>query len=239
MTSPKTNTALGGLFDRRERWSLSRRGWIAVVLVVSATGAFAFFFLHPFLAITDRVKTNTLVVEGWIHDYAIRAAVNEFTNGGYSHVYSTGGPVVGSGKYINDFNTSASVGADRLKAAGLAPHLVDMVPSRARDRERTYGAAVALRRWFTERGVAVRGINIVTEGVHSRRTRLLFQKAFGPTVEIGVISIPNSEYDAERWWSNSEGVKEVFTEFAAYIYVRLFFWPDDQQSVVKIQKSDH
>jgi uncharacterized SAM-binding protein YcdF (DUF218 family) len=222
----KANTALGGLFDRRERWSLSRRGWIGFAFLMALAGSFLFFFLHPFMAITDRVKTDTLVVEGWIHDYAIRAAAAEFTNGRYAQVYSTGGPVVGSGAYINDFNTSASVGADRLKATGLPPHLVHMVPSRARERERTYGAALALRRWFAEHGVAVRGFNVVTEGVHSRRTRHLFQKAFGPDVQVGVISIPNSEYDAQRWWGNSEGVKEVFTETAAYIYVRLFFWPD-------------
>ena len=184
------------------------------------------FGIHPFLAITQRVETDTLVVEGWIHDNAILAAAAEFTNRNYSRVYSTGGPVVGSAGYINDFNTAASVGADRLKAAGLASNVVYMVPSQARDRERTYGAAVALRRWFANHGTSVRRINVVTEGVHSRRTRLLFEKAFGPDVEIGVISIPHSDYDAKRWWRYSEGVKEVAIDTVAYIYARFFFWPD-------------
>ena len=55
--------------------------------------------------------TDTLVVEGWIHEYAIRAAVEEFKKGSYQRVFTTGGPVVGNGGYVNDYQTSASVGA--------------------------------------------------------------------------------------------------------------------------------
>ena len=80
-------------------------------------GGLIFKGIYPFLAITHRVNADVLVVEGWIHEYAIRAAAEEFRSGSYRRVFTTGGPVVGIGRYINDFQTSASVGADLLKKA--------------------------------------------------------------------------------------------------------------------------
>ncbi|PYV68416.1 MAG: cytosine deaminase, partial [Acidobacteria bacterium] len=64
------------------------------------------------MAVTHRVDTNVLVVEGWVHEYAIRAALKEFQGSHYQRVLTTGGPVEGTGGYINDYQTSASVGAD-------------------------------------------------------------------------------------------------------------------------------
>jgi uncharacterized SAM-binding protein YcdF (DUF218 family) len=169
------------------------------------------------------------VVEGWIHEYAIRAAVKEFQSNHYQRVFTTGGPVVGSGGYINDFHTSASVGADLLRKNGLANESVQMVPSREMDRDRTYGSAVALRNWFRDRNMGVAAINIVTEDLHARRTRLLFQKAFGNDVKVGIIAVANVDYPANRWWRYSQGLKNVVSEFAAYLYARFFFWPAQQK----------
>jgi uncharacterized SAM-binding protein YcdF (DUF218 family) len=219
--------AMWGVFDRKERWSLSGRGWLIVASALLLVGALVFKGVYPFLATTDRVNANILVVEGWIHEYGIRAAVKEFRSNHYEHVFATGGPVVGSGGYINDFYTSASVGADLLKKCGLPDQRVQMVPSRVMDRDRTYGSAVALRNWFRDHNMAVSSIDVVTEDLHARRTRLLFQKALGDKVAVGVIAIPNPDYDAKRWWRYSAGLKEVVSEAAAYVYARLLFYPSE------------
>ena len=217
--------ALLGLFDRRERWSLSRRGWLTIMLGLLLSAAVVMTSLHPFLAATQRVPTDILVVEGWINAYAIRAAAEEFRKGSYRHVFTTGGPVVGSGRYINDYNTTASVGADLLKGAGVPGESLHMVPSRVMDRHRTYNSAIALRDWFDEHNMPVRSINVLTEDAHGRRTRLLFQKALGDDVAVGVIAVPNPDYDPRYWWRYSEGVREVLSEGVAYIYARFFFYP--------------
>ena len=75
------------------------------------------------------------------------------------------------------------------------------------DRDRTYGSAVALRSWFRDHKIAVRGINVLTEDVHARRTRLFFQKALGPQIRVGIIGVINPDYDSKYWWCYSEGVK--------------------------------
>jgi uncharacterized SAM-binding protein YcdF (DUF218 family) len=205
-----------------------------LVVVIVLSGAFSFLWrVYPFLAVTLRVDTNVLVVEGWVHEYAIRAGAQEFKAGSYQRVFTTGGPVEGTGGYINDYQTSASVGADRLIKSGLANESVQMVPSRVMDRDRTYGSAVALRNWFRENNMPVRSINVVTEDVHARRTSLLFRKALGDDVAVGVIAVPNPDYDSRHWWRYSQGVKDVFAETVSYLYARLLFYPSsrDEKSV--------
>jgi len=216
---------LFGVFVRKERWGISWQGWLIVLTGIVATLCLFLFRIYPFLAVTHRVNTNVLVVEGWIHEYAIRAAVKEFQSNHYQRVFTTGGPVVGSGGYINDFCTSASVGADLLKKCGLPDERLQMVPSRVMDRDRTYASAVALRNWFRDHNMTVSGIDVVTEDLHARRTRLLFEEALGKNVTVGIIAVPNPDYDARRWWRYSDGVREIIGESIAYIYARFFFYP--------------
>jgi len=222
--SSKRNSAFGGLLRREYRWVLSLRAKLLLLVALVALSLGTLLGVYPFLAITQRVDADVLVVEGWVHPYAIRASVEEFENHSYQNVFTTGGPVIGKGGYINDYQTSASVGADSLKKEGLPAELVQIVPSHFMGRDRTYSSATALWNWFREHDLPVRSINIVTEGAHARRTRLLFEKALGPKVTIGIIAVPNPDYDAKHWWRYSEGVEDVVTEVVAYVYARLFFW---------------
>jgi uncharacterized SAM-binding protein YcdF (DUF218 family) len=228
--NPSSKRCLG-LLTRKEQWGLSWRGWIVIALAVFCGSYWLFTSIYPFLATTHRVDTKVLVVEGWVHKYAIRAAVREFQTGSYETVFSTGGPVEGSGGYTNDFNTSASVGADLLKKNGLPASVLSMVPSRVMDRDRTYGSAVALKNWIDQHQVNVTGLNIITEDVHARRTRLLFQRAFGNRVRLGVIAVQNPDYDPAHWWRYSQGLKDIVSEGCAYLYAKFFFSPHEENPV--------
>ena len=213
------------MINLRERWGLTRRGWLVAGLVVIAAGLLLVLGIHPFLAVTHPVDGNVLVVEGWVDQYAIDAAVKEFNAGHCEKIYTTGGPVIGNGGYINDYNTSASVGANLLVKAGVPASRVQMAPSRVSGRDRTYSSALALRDYFQTNGVAVKSFNVLTEDVHARRTRLLFQEAFGRETTVGIIAVPDPDYDAKHWWRYSEGVREVLGESIAYVYAKFFFWP--------------
>lgn len=224
-TSSASGRRLGGLITRRERWVLSGRGWLAVLALAVAAAVGFLVGVHPFFAITARVETRLLVVEGWIDLYAMKVAAEEFRRGGYERIFTTGGPVRGLGGYTNDYNTSASVGADRLKLVGVPAAVVQMVPSRVIGRDRTYSSALAFKTWCAENNVPLTRINVVTADVHARRTRMLFQEALGPEVEVGIISVPHPDYDPRRWWAYSQGVRAVLGECIAYVYARLFFHP--------------
>lgn len=216
------NKRLFGLATRRERWGPSWKGWLVIGLLVIGTAGSLTYAAYPFLAVTHRVNADTLVVEGWVHQYAIRAAVNEFQAGSYERVFTTGGPVTGMGGYTNDYNTSATQAAAQLQAEGLSADLIQAVPAHISDRDRTYSAARALRDWLSKHHSSVRAINVLTQDVHARRTRLLFKRALGDRTTVGVIAVANPDYDARHWWRYSEGVRDVISECIAYLYAKLF-----------------
>src|SRR5277367_4922379 len=103
------------MLKRRERWGLSFKGNLAIAAIALVTGLIVFFNIHPFLAVTRPVDSKILVVEGWVHDFSVDAAVKEFRTGSYERVFATGGPIVGQGGYyISDSQTYASIGAEQL-----------------------------------------------------------------------------------------------------------------------------
>jgi uncharacterized SAM-binding protein YcdF (DUF218 family) len=221
--SPKKS--LLGLISRRTRWGLTWRGWLAVIFTILLLGVVFVWRIHPFLAISKPVGTSVMVVEGWISMPSIEAAAEQFRAGGYDKLYTVAGSPSDSesdpGKNLSE------IVANQFLELGIPPESVFAVPSGSPQRDRTYTSAVSLKNWFEANGAAVSALNVVTEGPHSRRSRLMFEAAFGDDVSIGVISIPDPEYDASHWWRYSEGVKEVVSECAGYFYARFLFRADD------------
>jgi hypothetical protein len=218
-------TTLWGLVDRRLRWSLSWRGRVAVLLALIGAGFLILHGIYPFLAVTDRIDTKTMVVEGWMDQTDLVRVADEYRLGRYQRIFTTGGPVHGMVRSPNEYSTSAHIAAQRLIALGLPAGEIQSVPSYVHERDRTYGAAVALRDWIRGHNMAVPTFVIVTLSVHSRRSRLLFKEAFGDGTKIGVISLENPDYDATHWWRYSEGVKDIASEVVSYLYTRLLFHP--------------
>jgi uncharacterized SAM-binding protein YcdF (DUF218 family) len=213
-----------GLFTRRERWGLSRRGWLVfftAALVVALAWAWN---VQPFLAPTQRVPAKILVMEGWVGQYVARAAAREFVDGHYDFICTTGGLVTGS-EVTNIYNTIASVGAGRLIGEGVPADKVHIVPADKVGRDRTYTSAQALRAWFQEQKISVTEFNLITEDVHARRSWLLFQRAFGGSVKVGIVAVPDPDYEPAHWWYYSEGVREILGESIAYVYAKFLFSP--------------
>jgi hypothetical protein len=220
---PQPRRACWGLVTRRERWGFSFRGWLVLLVATVGLGIFLLLTVHSFLAVTSPTNAEYLVVEGWIHDYAFDEAVVRFRAEHYKKLFTTGGPVRGLSGTTDESDTYASVARNRLIQRGLSREEVIMVPTFRVERDRTYASAVALRDWLAQRHLSPVTLNVATLGVHARRTRLLYEKAFGNEVKIGIIAIPNQEYDNRRWWKYSEGVKEVFGESLGYFYARFIF----------------
>lgn len=221
---------LGGLLTRKERWALSPLGWIVFLLMICIACGAGLILAHPFLAVTDRVDADVLVVENWVHEFAIRAAVDEFRTGHYKHVFTTGGPAVGANGDINASETAAIVNLDWLRYKGMPPEVLQAVPTFVVGHDRTYHSAVALRDWFSQHNMAVHSLNVVSETAHARRTRLLYEKAFGNKVKIGIIAAPNPDYDSRKWWLYSDGFRDVVGEGLAYLYAKLLFHPQAVRS---------
>jgi hypothetical protein len=216
---------LWGMVTRQPRWGLSWRGRLLVLAAALVFGYVLVLRIHIFLCVTQRVDTDILVVEGWSDGYVLRAGAAEFNKGSYKRVFTTGGPNVGDGPYVNDYRTSAGVGAEGLIKAGVPASLVQIVASHEIGRDRTYQSAVALRDWFHQHTLPIHSLNLLTEDAHGRRSQLLFHMAFGDEVKVGIISVTNPDYDPAHWWRYSEGVRQVLSESVSYVYAKLIFYP--------------
>jgi uncharacterized SAM-binding protein YcdF (DUF218 family) len=193
------------------------RGWLLMFSILTVLFVFTVRELYPFMAVTEPVTSGLLVVEGWVSDTTMEATIAEFKRHHYDRVFVTGGPIEHI-TWMNHYKTYAEGGAAALLNLGLKANEVQAVPSTWVRKDRTYTSAVALRNWMQDRNATFTTVHLITEGAHARRSRLMFQRALGSSVTVGVTSVPDSEYDPEHWWQSSAGVKAVVGEVLAYGY---------------------
>jgi hypothetical protein len=213
---------LGGLLRRREVWVPSRRGWLLALVLVIALLVVMRYEAYPFLTVTDRVPADLFVIEGWSPPNTMRQAASEFLQGGYQHVVLIR-PVLETGDQYESGHYSGDYMTRMLIADGVPNEKLSTLFPNVAKKDRTYHSALEVKQWLAHEGISIQSLDIATEGPHARRSRLMYQKAFGDGVKIGVIALDDHEYDPKRWWRTSEGVREVVGESIAYIYARVFF----------------
>ena len=214
-----------GLIKRKKKWALTLRGWLLLCFSIAAVLFFAVFTIHPFLAVNEPVNGDILVVEGWLRDYAVENALKEFRSRDYRFLVVTGGPLA-TGHYLCEYKTCADVTAATLRKLGLSEDLIKVVPAPFAKRNATYTSAIALKKWLSGAAVKCDSLDIYSQGAHARRTRMVFQKALGDKIEVGVIAGDDRGYDPHRWWASNTGARSVVYEMIACIYARFFFYPD-------------
>ncbi len=61
---------------------------------------------------------------------------------------------------------------------------------------------------------AIGSVDVISIGVHARRSRNEFQKACGERIEVGVIAIEDPEAPAGSWWGTKKGWMKLLKEIA-------------------------
>jgi uncharacterized SAM-binding protein YcdF (DUF218 family) len=216
-----------GLLRRRQCLVPTLRGWLLLALGCAALTLVAARAVHPFLAVTDPVPGGVLVVEGWVPDYMLEAAIAEYKQNHYARLFVTGIPLQ-QGAPLSEYTNFAYLGAATLVKLGMNTNDVQAVPTGFTRRDRTYAMALSLKRWWRNHEMAPAKVNLITGGPHARRSRLMFEKALGKGVTVGVIAIPPNDYDERHWWYYSQGVRIIIGEMLAYTYARLLFYPPQE-----------
>lgn len=187
----------------------------AAILLVIIIG-----FIHPFLASNSPIDASTLIAEGWLPDYNLEEVAHIASRQGYKTVFTTGGPLE-KGFFLQEYKTVAELGAATLRK--LLPDSIEViaVPAAFVRKDRTWTAALFLRRWIDSTHCTIKNFNLCSQATHTRRSRLFFRRALGHR-NVGSIALENREYNTKRWWTASSGVRSVIDELVAYLYAVLF-----------------
>ena len=102
------------------------RGLLISIIVFAFLIASGYLFINPvfkylasYLSKSEQVKANVLIVEGWVPDYALEMAYEEFTRNEYEYIITTG-----SNSFTRYFNVS-SIGYLIFKIKGKLNGLAD------------------------------------------------------------------------------------------------------------------
>jgi hypothetical protein len=204
------------LFRKREIPMPTRAGCLlfgaaGIFLLVAAARS-----VYPFLAPGSPISNAKLmIIEGWLPDEVLLQALEQRRPG--QRIVTTGGPVNFGGSLLEQ-KTYADVTAERLIQAGADPAVILSAPADDVVSDRTWAAALAVRRVLDDAGLHTEPCNLYTFGAHARRSRMLYRAALGSDRPLGTVVLDSGEYDFRRWWAGSLSFKHVVGEAVSWIY---------------------
>ncbi|MBP7274894.1 MAG: YdcF family protein [Kiritimatiellae bacterium] len=208
----------------RERRELTWPARGAVLLLALALVRLSAPGMYLWLACGERLPVNPprdVVIEGWLNDAALDHILPWLREHGESLVFCTGGPVE-TGSILVPYHSYAEVTRQRLVQAGIPDERVRSVPAPYAARDRTLASALALRAHLEESSMPAGGrLLLISEGAHTRRSRLLFERALRGIAKVEAWGIPPSRYGRNDWWTLSAGFKTVTGEMIALPYTWL------------------
>lgn len=189
---------------------------------------FCFKNIALYLALNKPNNGQYLVVEGWQSEQSLLQALNTFREGSYQYLITTGGPDT---RTVDPrYKSFAEKSAAFLLSQGIDSKKLVIVSAPASAQNRTFLSAVMVRDWFALQNILPVSIDVFTEGVHAKRTRILYRKAFGSMAEIGIYASAPENYGLRSWWETSSGAKSVITEVVGMLWVTCCFTPGVQGS---------
>jgi len=97
-----------------------------------------------------------------------------------------------------------------LAKGGIAPDMLTALPTPTMSGGRTWSNAVRFSEAAKKDGVLQ--ADVISMGVHARRSRNAYQKACGAGVGIGIVSIPDPMAGRSNWWQHAYGWSKVWKE---------------------------
>jgi hypothetical protein len=217
-------TSIAGFGVKMRRIISQRRLWKIAGLLILALIVFVLANVHSFLAVTSPVVSEILVVEAWFWNRpALKEAAEEYRRGCYQYVVVVGSFESDKANFSQKPG-DAELAACQLKRLGIEDSRIIVLSAPAVERHRTFSMAINFRKWMINKSPQTKAINVFTIGVHSRKSRILFEKALGSKVKVGIISGSEHAYTPAFWWSSATGLRIVSRNIAGYFYA-LFYSP--------------
>jgi hypothetical protein len=211
------------LFRRKSLVLPTLTGWLLILVTIGLVIGFVFRNMAVFLTVSEPVGAKYLVIDGWLDKEELDQGLAYFEGRDFSQLVVVGGPITNEFHGIDE--SYAERAAGYLLEQGLPQERIAIVNVPYSAQDRTFLSAVMVRELFQQQGIQITRLDLFTSGVHTRRSRELYRRAFGENVDIGIIASSSSEFDPEHWWRTSSSGKVVAVEFAGWFLVKCCFYP--------------
>jgi hypothetical protein len=121
-----------------------------------------------------------------------------------------------------NFGSVAELCAHKLQKEGIPHHQIEVVPSPVSGRNRTLASAIVLSEYLYQKNLPYNKVNIISEGIHARRTWLSYKFALrNKTSVVGIICVPpaRSYHTGTHSYTN----KEILKELTSIVYYTILF----------------
>ncbi len=167
---------LSVFFKRKTCWRPTFWGLILLLALLLVIGRMSMSWIYYYLAINKPIESKTLIIEGWVPTYALKEAVKLYHEDEYERLVVTGIPIVNF-EFISPYRNTAEATILALRYYGITDSIyLANIPTNIFV-DRTYNTALAAKQIFNENEWP-KNFNIFSVGVHSKRSRFLFKKAF-------------------------------------------------------------
>ncbi len=109
----------------------------------------------------------------------------------------------------NNYSSLAERARNRLLAKGIDSSLVIAIPGKHAFVNRTLKSALAFRHWLDTTNCEIKGINVLSLGTHARRTWIIYRKILHEKYDIGIISVPDYNFNHSRATRLFKTIREI------------------------------
>lgn len=180
------------------------------LLTISVTGGNVEYHAH----LTNPVRrlriisTNSGIVEDNISNIFIKHILVAGTN--IHELQSSTWITHADGTIEPGRPTHAETLVHYLVKGGLDPDMLTPLPTPTIAGGRTWSNAVRFSELAKQEGLLK--VDVISMGVHARRSRNAYQKACGEGIKIGILSIPDPMAGRSNWWQHAYGWSKVWKE---------------------------
>jgi hypothetical protein len=188
----------------------------AINVSIAASTVLYLNLSYAYLATNIESKIDTVVVEGWVPDFAIEAIVRHSKINSQTKIVTTGSELP-SGFYLSEYKTYSILAKHTAIKLGHPEAQIIALHCGNSPRNRTLQNAIAFKDWLAENPDTTSAC-LVSLGPHTRRSYNTYKSVLPEDFELGCIAIEPRDYDPDEWWKTSAGFKTVTYESIAYLY---------------------
>ncbi len=187
---------------------------LGIALVIGVIALMIVLPVHSFLAISKPIKADVLVIEAWISNSALTEVAHNYARG-YPYILIVGFP---SSQRVKLSVSEVVLVRDYLRTLGIEDSKMHNLFVSPDGRKRTLSFATAVKQWLLKGGSPrFIGCNVVSEGVHARKSLLVYKRVLLGIVPVGVFAAQPSEYNPKYWFLSLIGWEWVVFDMVKYL----------------------